>query len=538
MSTFGNPARKDGLLLRHWKKKEHNASAFPATPADSNAASEVEQDDKIQKSDPEYFFARYNVKLDSPEYTDQEYETHLKSEVWDRRETDYLVDIVMEYDLRWPLIYDRYEYQPAEILLTEEDSMALTMQPKQRSMEDIKTRYYEVAAKTMVLHQPLSSMSNEEFELHEKMTKYNPGIETTRKRLAEVLQARSKEEIEEEKILLSELQRITINQERFFQERKELYDRLEAPVSTSGTSMYHSSEELLQLMKTLLNADKNKKNRALADGTSATNSSNPNFPNQGERNQRHSTGGPEKRQSVSGPSGQRQLSAREEAKFGVSHHDKLTAGVQFRHEKITKLSQAKSNVQAAKISAALTELNIPPRLVMPTSRVVNEYERLIQSIHTLLDVRKVSEKIEAETKILRAQREDLARKDSGAVGTVQNTSIEETKVEEPGDEAVEEDEDEDDEEEGKEDRDEDDKDDDDRDEDDKDEDEKEEDEKDEDDEDEDEDEDEDSGGNDIDEIPPSRRTSAAPSVRSTTARKRSASVLSLVSNKSSKRPRK
>lgn len=561
MSPFGNPARKDGLLLRHWKKKEHNASAFPATPADSNAASEVEQDDKIQKSDPEYFFARYNVKLERPEYTDQEYETHLKSDDWDRRETDYLVGIVMEYDLRWPLIYDRYEYQPAEMLSTEEDSMALTMQPKQRSMEDIKTRYYAVAARTMVLHQPLSSMSNEEFELHEKMTKYNPVVETTRKKLAEVLQARSKEDVEEENILLAELQRITLNQERFFQERKELYDRLEAPVSTSGISMYHSSEELLQLMKTLLNADKNKKNRSLTDGAPATNPSNPNFSNQAERNQRHSISGPEKRQSVSGTSGQRQLSAREETKFGVSHHDRLTAGVQFRHEKITKLSQAKSNVQATKISAALTELNIPPRLVMPTSRVVNEYERLIQSIHTLLDVRKVSEKIEAEIKVLRAQREDAERKDGGAgVETVQGTAMEETKVEEPDDEAVDEEEDDDDEdddeeEEAKEedkDADEEEKDADDE--------EKEDDEDEEEEEDDDDDPDDDPD-DDIEEDPKphsptptptstSRRPSAAPSVRSNATnannaaataaatRKRSASVMSLASNKSSKRARK
>ena len=458
MSPFGNPARKDGLVLRHWKKKEHNSSNFPATPAESNAASEVEQDDKIQKSDPEYFFARYNVKLDRPEYTDQEYESHLKSIEWDRQETDYLVETVMDYDLRWPLIFDRYEYQPAEISSTAEDSMAVTMQPKQRSMEDLKTRYYDVAAKTMVLHQPLSSMSNEEFELHEKMTKYNPVVETTRKRLAEVLLSRSKEDVEEEKILLAELQRITINQERFLQERKELYARLEAPISTSSTSMYHSSEELLQLMKNLLNADKNKKSRSLTDGTPATNS-NPNVSGQGERNQRHSTGGPDKRQSISGSSGQRQLSAREEAKFGVSHHDKLTTGVQFRHEKITKLSQAKSNVQAAIISAALTELNIPPRLVMPTTKVVNEYERLIQNIHILLDVRKVSEKIEAEIKILRAQKEDLERKKSSAVGIVESTHVEKTKANELDEEAAEEDENEDenedDEDEGKEDKDDD-----------------------------------------------------------------------------------
>ena len=50
---------------------------------------------------------------------------------------------------------------------------------------------------------------------------------------------------------------------------------------------------------------------------------------------------------------------------------------------------------------------------MPTAKVCNEYERLIQSIHTLLDVRKVSEKVEGETRILLAQKEQRENRGSG-----------------------------------------------------------------------------------------------------------------------------
>lgn len=419
MTSFRNEARKDGLMLRHWKKRDTSAPNFPATPADSNATSEMETDEKPVKAEV-YPFTKFNIKIEGPSYTEEQYETHLKSDKWSKEETEYLVNLTKEYDLRWVVIADRYDYQPSETQAGG-DAMAVTVKPTPRSMEDMKARYYDVAAKTMVLHHPLSSMSTSEFDFHEKMTKFDPARETTRKKLAEGLLHRTPDEIKEEEILLGELKRIVTNEERFSRERKELYERLEAPQSTGSTQMYQSSQELTELMKTLLNVDKtNKKRRSLmgpGDGISSPGGgpSGQNFPGQGDRGQRHSlSGAGDKKSSLSGSSGQRQLSPREEIKFGVSHHERLTAGVMFRHEKITKLAQAKSNVQSTKIAAALTELKISQRLAMPTTRVCNEYERLIGSIHTLLDVRKVGEKVENEIRVLEAQmREERGGQEGG-----------------------------------------------------------------------------------------------------------------------------
>merc|ERR1711939_856764 len=83
---------------------------------------------------------------------------------------------------------------------------------------------------------------------------------------------------------------------------------------------------------------------------------------------------------------------------------RLTSGVQFRHEKINRLTMAKSQTQTTKIQAALTELGIPQRLLMPTERVCREFERLVKEINILLDARKVNEKIATEIKILEEQR--------------------------------------------------------------------------------------------------------------------------------------
>lgn len=177
--------------------------------------------------------------------------------------------------------------------------------------------------------------------------------------------------------------------------------------SQSHAAVNRSYEGLSQLLKTLMEAERNKRKRILGDGSStpANAASGPNAGGPGDRGLRQSIGGVDKRSSLSGSQGQRQLSARDEAKYGVTHHERLTAGVQFRHEKITKLSQAKSNAQTTKIAAALTELGIPARIYMPTAKTTNEYERLIQNINILLDVRKISEKVDTEIRVLQAQRE-------------------------------------------------------------------------------------------------------------------------------------
>lgn len=581
-TLFGNSARKDGLILRHWRRKGDvsNGATLPVTPADSNAASEMEQDEKAATTLSDSHWAKFNIKVAKPQYTDEQYETHLKNEDWSMEETDYLVDLATDFDLRWVVIADRYEYKPKEQPKENEDSMAVTPQAKPRTQEDMKARYYDVAAKTMVLHNPLSSMSSSEFETHEKMTKYDPIQEKKRKMYAEQLMNRTEEEKYEEEMLLRELSRIVLNQEKLFNERKALYDRLGAPPGvpqTHSTAMYQSSQGLTQLMQNLLAQNKSKELEKKEKRRSAMGADGdfPGGPSGLDRSQRHSIGGgPDKRYSF-GQGGPRQLSAREEQKYGVSHpNERLTGGVQFRHERITKAGQAKSGVQTSRISAALTELRIPQRLTMPTAKVVTEYEKLIESIKTLLEVRKLSEKLDGEIKVWQAQKEQQEAKDRG----------EEVKEEEPSQviENEEEDEtkeaDEQAERRRKAEAEDDDNDDDDNDDDDDENAEEKEDEKEDSDEDaslkgndnfagdQDEEEEDDDEGEDEDEEMPdeaeaevdddenddddananeeneddgaSSPASAAPTTRSEGLRKRSASVISHVSNKSSKRQRR
>jgi DNA methyltransferase 1-associated protein 1 len=424
---FKNAARSDELVLRHWQRKRDAGKLIAQTePTDGGIDDKKEPEVSKSKEEDVYPFAKYNVKAQCPKrYTDEQYNKHLRSDNWSREETDYLMDLVQEYDLRWVVISDRYEYPPNPSA-SDGESTALVPAVRRRTMEEMKARYYTVAANMLALEHPPSEMSEAEFDLYEKMTKFNPEHERTRKELATLQLNRTKDEVNEETLLLEELKRIVANEKSFMEERKELYARLEAPISTGNTAMYQSSQGLSQLLQSLLQADKSKKRRALLGpetGASSPGSqpgaqnlpasvrdSRPDTPSTAVAPATTKKGGA----GAAGSAAQQPvkiLTEAEEAKYGVSHHDRLASGVQFRNDKAQKLTQAKSNIQSMKLAAALTELEIPPRLVMPTERVCKLFEKLVHSVNLLLDARKVSEKVESEIRVLEAGKLERERKE-------------------------------------------------------------------------------------------------------------------------------
>lgn len=423
MVPFTNEARSDGLVLRHWQRQGDTTK--PALEGPETENEEQNQDEGApQTPDKEYMFAKYNVKARVPRrYTDEEYNRHLKSDDWSRQETDYLMDLVEEYDLRWVVIADRYDYQPHPVD-AETNTSALVPAKHVRTMEHMKARYYFVAASMLALEHPPSEMSEAEFDLHEKMMKFEPERERARKELAALQLNRSADEVREEGILLEELKRITANEQNFVAERRELYSRLEVPISVGNTTMYQSSQGLSQLLQTLLQADKSKKRRSILgpEGAAPSPAAQTPAPNASARDSRGETpsnasAAPTNKKAAAAAAANkdaqqniRTLSPSEEAKYGVQHHDRLAPGVQFRSDRAQKLTQAKSNVQTQKLAAALAELEVPLRLVMPTERVCKEFEKLIHSVNLLLDARKVSEKVESEIRVLEASKQERERK--------------------------------------------------------------------------------------------------------------------------------
>ncbi len=104
-APFKNSARSDEQVSHHWQKADVQYHDYP--------------------------WARFNVKLDvlNPKYTDEEYANVLTSSTWTRSETDHLMYIAYKYDLRWPVITDRYTLLPP------------------RCTEDLQNRYLNVVSK-------------------------------------------------------------------------------------------------------------------------------------------------------------------------------------------------------------------------------------------------------------------------------------------------------------------------------------------------------------------------------------------------------
>ncbi|KAF2673206.1 hypothetical protein BT63DRAFT_356227, partial [Microthyrium microscopicum] len=405
-AEFDNSARPDGLLLRHWRKQPIQAQRDKANDENGDAM-DVDSEAQPNPTTTPYEFAKYNVQIDVPTYTDEQYNAYLQDKDWSREETDYLLDLVKEYYQKWPVIIDRYEWQSSNQTSNPADPTAVAKlsDAKARDLEALKARYYFVSAKCMefTFINGVADMNAEEFALHEQYTKFKPETERQRKNLAWQLCRRNPDDVKEEEYLLSELQRIMISAQKFEIERAELRQRLEivpSPQNSKDRPIPSTSGELHALWQQLAQLDKSRKPRARIsiDGSlqsPATGGLQTPASAGGHRDS--ISGSNQKRGSTSQQVPARLLNPRDELRFGVSTPTERTvSGVTFRTDKVLKLRQAKSQIQTQKIIQALTHLEIPDMLPLPTTRVVQAYEGLIQKINVLLDARKVLAKEQTE----------------------------------------------------------------------------------------------------------------------------------------------
>jgi DNA methyltransferase 1-associated protein 1 len=356
---FENPARSDGLLLRHWERK-------------SEAPNELS-----------YQFSKFNVQVDVPQYTDGEYEM-LKNDDWSREETDYLFSMCREYDLRFPIIWDRYEWPG-----------------KKRSLEDLKARYYTSCRSLMELRTPMGQMSPETLNAYNHLN-FDKEREVMRRSMAERQFNKTQEQFAEEEMLLTELKRIVGNQEKMFEERRDIHQRLSFPTTTGSIQPYTGSQGLAHLRDMMLSSsDKNKKRKSVALGQGSVGDGALQTPTTANSTDKAGTGGSSKERDGKEVKRQlRKLTKEEEQQYGVSYHEKLSSGVKLRSGMV---SSTVKGATATKVATALTQLGIAPRLTMPTASAVQRYEQLQNAVGVMLDSKKLLDKMEQEARVLKAQ---------------------------------------------------------------------------------------------------------------------------------------
>ncbi|KAK5163743.1 swr complex subunit [Saxophila tyrrhenica] len=303
-------------------------------------------------------FTHYNTKPEIPTYDDATYEQHLTHPHWTKGETDYLLETYLESNGKWPVIIDRYSYPEGS----------------NRSMEELKSRFYQISATILQLRTPITSMTAPEYSLYETLSNFNPKQEASRKQLAEGHLSRPQNEVDEEGVLLSELQRIMLNQATLDNEREELRRRLDYPRANTNGYQYTSSQALTGLWQQLLAADRMKKNQRLRATATPGNS----LPVD--------------------------LSDEDMLRLGVvQSQDKLPSGITFASDKLSKPRIAKSTIQTDKIAAILQHAGVPDLIPLPTPAVVEQFDAVMSKVHALLDLRKVGEREAQEIRVREAE---------------------------------------------------------------------------------------------------------------------------------------
>ncbi|KAF7291056.1 Myb-like domain-containing protein [Mycena chlorophos] len=331
---FKNGARTDALQLNHWVK----------ATSDPNA---------------EYTFAKYNVQRPSFAYTDEEYTTLLQDDAWTREETDYLMKLVQEYDTRWYVVHDRYEYPRPEASF--------------RSIEDIKDRYCSVCRK-LIRSRPWAGDDASRQALLASFN-FEKEREVMRKKYITSLENRTPEQIAEEEALYMEVKRLEQSERRFKRERDDLL-RTVAGIESGLPDVIEDDAQLAGIL------------------------SDPRKRKRGNELDSPSTPAPSafKRPVKSSAADMQHCITRTEPVSGSNKPVHTPV-----HLRSFKMPYPRASV-AQKVVQALTELGVSStRLVMPTVANLAHLEGVMEAASNLVETKKVVDRTEFEIQVLRGR---------------------------------------------------------------------------------------------------------------------------------------
>lgn len=406
--------------------------------------------ERVDKSDEQvddtYRFEKYNTHLDIPDFTEELYESKLKDldEDWSYNETRYLFDLAKQFDLRWAVIADEYDYEPSEeekklrLQHLKEKEEAEAKEAKEvededgkeneaekadeddqedqedqeadedetdedklaRTIEELKERLYNVSA--VILDD--APVATKDTTLIKNLKAYSRTKELERKQYLTHLLERSPTEIAEEESLVIEARKLELAAKKMLTERAQLLQLLDSPQATASAQRYMSSAGLTQLYNNLINADKSKKRKPEAPvapqlGPNALPHTQVLQDRQNRASKPHA-GTPAEENAI-----QELLNAHltpeQMEVYGINvHAEKLQPGVIIRTQKLPTFRPA---VQT-KVNEILNELALAPRPTIPTAKVCERYDSLLHEAAQLVDIKKQKDKLEAEIALIKQQK--------------------------------------------------------------------------------------------------------------------------------------
>jgi len=321
--SFTNPARRDGLVLCHWRRAADEGKEYP--------------------------FARFNKKLEMPSFSDVEYQNHLVAEGWSREETDHLIDLCGRMDLRFTVIHDRWDRQTFKT---------------ERSIEDLKERYYGIVEKLETLHADPTKAASKTFA-------YDADHERRRKEQLRRLYNRTPEQIEEEEMLRSELKKIEARKKEREKKTQDL-QKLIMQADSSTSKMTSSAADKKNKKKTPPTTPSGEKRKDKSGGGSGGAAIDP---------------------------GSVDMSA------GIKFPDTKASGVSLRSQRM-KLPPNVGQKKGKAIDQMLSEVGVEPSPI-PTEEICTEFNELRSDLVLLFELKNALSACESELHSLKGQYEAL-----------------------------------------------------------------------------------------------------------------------------------
>ncbi|KAF8914172.1 hypothetical protein CPB84DRAFT_1758608 [Gymnopilus junonius] len=346
LRAFKNPARSDSLELRHWEK------VTPDGPS-------------------EYPFSKYSVQPNTYTYSQDEYTRFLEDKEWTKEETDYLFSVVQDYDSRWYIIHDRYEYP----------------NDPQRSLEDLRDRYYSVCRK-LIRHRPWAGDDLAKAALVSSF-QFDKEREVMRKKYITSLENRTPDQIAEEEALYVEVKRLEHNERKFKRDRESLL-RILAGIDSGLPDIVEDDGVPLGITGDASNTKaKKKKGGQTTDLDSPATPSVASLP---ASKRPHST-------KNAAYDSQHCITRTEVPSTSVA----TKAAHQPAYLRSFKLPTPKAAI-APKISQSLAELGVKhTRLVMPTRENVHRLEALMEATTSLVETKRVVDKVDYDIQVLKTR---------------------------------------------------------------------------------------------------------------------------------------
>lgn len=401
-----NEQKKKEREEREAKHKDEVKKAEEAKKAKDEAKVKKEDEGSSEKSDLNGSSSKDKKDSEVAKEVSEEKAEEPERE-WTYEETKLLFDLCKTFELKWPVVFDRF---PA----------------RDRKLEDLKEQFYRISS--LILKD--SGTGNP--HLLESLDAFSKLAELDRKQYLENLLKRTPAEIAEEESLVIEARRFELAAKKMLMERSNLLTLLDLPQASQLVLQYQSSQGLTNLYNNLMIMDKQQKKKQLQQRAVSTNDPVPpaiplaasssfkrdkafqthlqqylsGVLKQQQSSGQHVKGEPNSIQLLLA----KRLTPKEEEAYGLHYHanERLTPGVMLRSShRLPGLQQRQSVFKS--INLLLQELDIPTvggttwKPVMPTRKTMAKYDELIRATVALLEVKKGKDKMEAEIELIKSQ---------------------------------------------------------------------------------------------------------------------------------------